>query len=91
MCGSLPEVMVLSLNYRRKQMKKLTMVLTVLGLLAGIATFVFSQNLGYGISGAHMDGTKNWKCTTAQPTLWYTTVTKGQGPASGINSTTSTG
>ncbi|MBF0495760.1 MAG: hypothetical protein HQK58_04180 [Deltaproteobacteria bacterium] len=64
-------------------MKKLTMVLTIIGLLAGIATFVFAQAtypyLGYAICGVHSDGTKVWKCTTASPTLWYTTCTKSQG------------
>ncbi|MBF0474392.1 MAG: hypothetical protein HQK59_00960 [Deltaproteobacteria bacterium] len=71
-------------------MKKLTMVLTIIGLLAGLATFVFSQNLGYGISGAHTDGTKNWKCTTSSPTLWYVTCSKGTVPTA-VSSTSSTG
>ncbi|MBF0497777.1 MAG: hypothetical protein HQK57_02040 [Deltaproteobacteria bacterium] len=61
-------------------MKKIAMILTIIGLLAGIAAFVFSQNLGYGISGVHADGIKNWKCTTASPTLWYVTVPKGSAP-----------
>ncbi|MBF0524952.1 MAG: hypothetical protein HQK56_07630 [Deltaproteobacteria bacterium] len=71
-------------------MKKITIVLTVIGLLAGIATFAFSVNLGYGIAGAHSDGTKMWKCSTASPTLWYTTCAKGTTP-SAITSTTTTG
>ncbi|MBF0550595.1 MAG: hypothetical protein HQK60_08670 [Deltaproteobacteria bacterium] len=71
-------------------MKKLTMILTIIGLLAGIATFVYSQQ-GYGISGVHTDGTKIWNCSTAQPTLWYTTCDKGAGAPSHIISTSSSG
>ncbi|MBF0497775.1 MAG: hypothetical protein HQK57_02050 [Deltaproteobacteria bacterium] len=58
-------------------MKKITMILIVIGLLAMIASFAFSQNLSYGIQGVHTNGTKKWACTTANPTLWYTVCDKG--------------